>query len=474
MKRGTTILAGALALILTCGAPARAQEPTTDQEIVEATTMLFDKLALLADGLGMDAPELPRETFSSAFASALPVFPGDEPDLSWSSGFAFDFTTSHTTGGLEADEEGRTVLTDARGCLAADDIAEVVHFQRFARGGMRGHRCIIAFAGSEGDSAWVIQSRTFAEGPDRRLTAYYGVATAISGDAARARRVLEERLEQNVALAGLMADYALEMVLARAASSDPVTAESVDERLARLQARLEDITESFETLSPGPSPAPAPSAPDVSTPIGVQTVPVSDVDALVAWVDAALPALAESLGRPAPASVGPLFRPLFDAAGLESPDDPAASLVLGFNYAAEPEGSGGVLTDEAGCQSIRPGAAVVRFRRFELAGSPGHECVLSGPADGDEAGLWLLMSDVVVNGPVGRLDVKFGAVSASDADTPAARRMIELRLEEILMIATAISDAGVAIFLGEPVGQHSAAAMDGRQSPSVAFRADPL
>ena len=61
MKRGTTILAGALALILTCGAPAQAQaqEPTADQEIVEATTMLFDKLALLADGLGMDAPELP-------------------------------------------------------------------------------------------------------------------------------------------------------------------------------------------------------------------------------------------------------------------------------------------------------------------------------------------------------------------------------------------------------------------------------
>lgn len=256
MKRGTTILAGALALLLTSGAPAMAQEPTTDQEIVEATTMLLDKLAVLAEGLGMDAPVLPRETFTSAFASALPILPREEPDLSWSSGFAFDFTTSHSTGELEADEEGRTVLTDARGCLEADDIAEVVHFQRFTRGGMRGHRCIIAYPGAEGESSWVIQSRTFAEGPDRRLTAYYGVATAISGDAARARRVLEERLDQNVALAGIMADYALEIVLAKTASSDPVTAESVAERLAGLEERLGDIAESFETLSPSPSPTP--------------------------------------------------------------------------------------------------------------------------------------------------------------------------------------------------------------------------
>lgn len=265
MKRGTTILAGALAGILTSSAPAMAQDPTPDQEIVEATTMLFDKLGVLAEGLGMDAPVLPREIFTSAFAGAMPVLPRDEPDLSWSSGFAFDFTTSHSTGELEPDEEGRTVLTDARGCVEAEDIAEVVHFQRFTRGGMRGHRCIIAYPGPEGGSAWVIQSRTFAEGPDRRLTAYYGVATAISGDPARARRVLQERLDQNVALAGIMADYALEIVLAKAASSDPVTAEDLPERLARLEARLEDIAESFETLSEAPAPEP-----------GTSTAPVED------------------------------------------------------------------------------------------------------------------------------------------------------------------------------------------------------
>lgn len=258
MKRDMTILAGALAGILTCGAPAMAQEPTSDQEIIDATTMLFEKLGGLAEGLGMDAPVLPREIFTSAFAGALPVIPRDEADLSWSTGFAFDFTTSHSTGELEPDEEGRTVLTDARGCLEAEETAEVVHFQRFTRGEVRGHRCIVAFGGPDGENSWVIQSRTFAEGPDRRLTAYYGVATAISGDSARARRVLEERLEQNVALAGIMADYALEIVLAKTASSDPLTAENAAERLAGLEARLEDIAESFETLSPGTSPTSTP------------------------------------------------------------------------------------------------------------------------------------------------------------------------------------------------------------------------
>jgi hypothetical protein len=259
MKRGANFLAGAMALTLTFGGPARAQEPASDNEVAEATTMLLDKLSSLAEGLGMEAPLLPREMLSSAFARALPMLPRDDPGISWSTGFAFDFTTSVTTGALEPDEEGRTVLTDARGCLEADDIAEVVHFQRFTRGEMRGHRCIIAFAGTEDDSTWVIQSRTFAEGPDRRLTAYYGVATAISGDGARARQVLEQRLEQNVALAGIMADYALEMVLANQASSAPVTAESADARLASLQARLADIAASFETLTPAPAPEPGPS-----------------------------------------------------------------------------------------------------------------------------------------------------------------------------------------------------------------------
>lgn len=254
MKRDMTILAGALAGILTCGAPAMAQEPTSDQEIIDATTMLFEKLGGLAEGLGMDAPVLPREIFTSAFAGALPVIPRDEADLSWSTGFAFDFTTSHSTGALEPDEEGRTVLTDARGCLEAEETAEVVHFQRFTRGEVRGHRCIVAFGGPDGENSWVIQSRTFAEGPDRRLTAYYGVATSISGDSARARQVLEERLEQNVALAGLMADYALEILLAKDSGSTPLTTDSAAERMARLQERLADIAASFETPSPASEP----------------------------------------------------------------------------------------------------------------------------------------------------------------------------------------------------------------------------
>lgn len=254
MKRGTSILAGAMALILASGAPAVAQERASDNEVADAATMLLDKLAILAEGLGMEAPLLSREMLASAFAGALPMLPADDPGLSWSTGFAFDFTTNVTTGALEPDEEGRTVLTDGRGCLEADDIAEVVHFQRFTRGEVRGHRCIIAFGGADGENSWVIQSRTFAEGPDRRLTAYYGVATSISRDSARARQVLEERLEQNVALAGFMADYALEILLAKDAASTPLTTDSAAERMARLQERLADIAASFDTPSPAPEP----------------------------------------------------------------------------------------------------------------------------------------------------------------------------------------------------------------------------
>lgn len=250
MKRGRTILAGGLFLILACGAPAMAQESTPDQDVAETTTMLLEKLGVLAEGLGIDAPALPRDVLTSALSNALPILPAGEPGLIWSSGYAFDFNTSYSTGELEPDEKGRTVLTDARGCLEADDTAEVVHFQRFSRGGMRGHRCVTAFGGTEDESVWVIHSRTFAEGPNRRLDAFYAVATSIEGDPERARRVLEDRLDENVALAGIMADYALELVLAKEAASAPLTEETLAERVDRLQGRLADIAASFETLAP--------------------------------------------------------------------------------------------------------------------------------------------------------------------------------------------------------------------------------
>lgn len=256
------VVTGAIALSLGAVSPSVAQDQaaapdaavatdpaqTPEDEILETAALLVDKLRVLSEGLGIDDPLLPQEALASALSAALPVLPSDEPGLSWSSSFAFDFKTDRSTGELEPDEEGRTVFTDARACLEPEEIADVVHFQRFTRSGVRGHRCIISFGGGAHQDVWVLQSRTFAEGPQRRLSAYYGVATAVEGDLDRARRVLEERLDQNVALAGVMADYALEMFLQREASSDPLTAENMPERLARLQERLVEVGESLESL----------------------------------------------------------------------------------------------------------------------------------------------------------------------------------------------------------------------------------
>lgn len=189
----------------------------------------------------------------------------------------------------------------------------------------------------------------------------------------------------------------------------------------------------------------------LSTPAMAQSGPGTDADALIAQVDTALLALAESWGQPAPPSLAPLIRSFLEGMGPDGQDDPAgASLVMGFDFKGEPRGSGGLLADEAACQALRPAAAVFRFRRFERAGALGHDCVLIGPPDADEGGLWALMSDRVLSDPQGRLAVRFAAVSAADG-TADARRTIEVRQLELLRVAEAVSEAGVAVFLGEPV-----------------------
>lgn len=254
MTGWTSIVAGALALTLSAAAPAAAQDPSPEQQVAEATAQLMEKLRGLSEGLGIDPPPLPEAAIASALARALPMLPADDPELSWASGFAFEFKTNHTTGELEPDEDGRAVLTDARGCLREDEVAEVVHFERFTRGEVRGHRCVTSVGGASSENVWALQSRTFAEGPDGRLTAFYAVATSIDGDRDSARRLLEERLEENVDLAGVLADYALEMFVNRAASADPVTMDNLAERTARLQARLAEIADRDEPATPPAAP----------------------------------------------------------------------------------------------------------------------------------------------------------------------------------------------------------------------------
>lgn len=229
----------ALAVSLAGAAAANAQ--TRDQEVTAATAQLMEQLNLLGEAVGIERPVVPAEVLASALGAALPMLPaGDARD--WNSSFAFDFKTDVTTGTPEADEEGRTVLTDARSCVADEVAAEVVHFTRFTRGAVRGHRCIIA---ADSNGVRVLQSQTFAQGPDRRLTAYYGVATIVEGDPAETRRLMDEHLDQNVALAGMLADYALEIFLSRQAG-ETRDEEAFAVRVERLTERLAEIAAAFE------------------------------------------------------------------------------------------------------------------------------------------------------------------------------------------------------------------------------------
>lgn len=242
MKHG---IARALAALAVSLPGAAAQEQSPEQEMAAVAAQLVEKLSLLGDSMGLEGPVFPQDALTSALGGALPMLPvGDGRD--WNSSFAFDFKTDVSTGALEADEEGRVVLTDARSCLGAGEVGEVVNFARFTRGPVRGHRCVITL---EINDAWVLQSRSFAEGPDRRLTAYYGVATIVEGDPIETRRLLEERLDQNVALAGTLADYALEMFLKKQAG-DTTGEEAFAGRVERLTERLAEIAASFEPLEP--------------------------------------------------------------------------------------------------------------------------------------------------------------------------------------------------------------------------------
>jgi hypothetical protein len=237
--RATGMLAVGFALL---ASPLAAQELTRREQLAATTADLFDKLGVLAEALEVDAPLLPDDVLTRGVDAALPLLP-DEDGREWGSGMAFEFRTAHSTGAIEPDADQGTVLTDARACRVGSPQGEVVYFVRFTRGAVRGHRCITL---EEGGSVWGLQSRTLAVGPDRQMTAYYGVGMSIPGDPAGARRAVEERLEQNVALAGTLADYALEMFLAREGPRRE-TGEDLAARAARLAERLDSALAGFQT-----------------------------------------------------------------------------------------------------------------------------------------------------------------------------------------------------------------------------------
>ena len=244
-------LGGALAaLVLSFAGVATAQQRTAEQDQTAMAAEFVEKLNLLGDALGIDTPLFPAEALTEALEAAIPTLSGnDEPD--WESTVSFDFKTDLSTDSLDPDEQGRRVLTDARNCSAVGESVEVVHFARFTRGGVRGHRCVIM---ARVNQSWALMSQTFAEGPDRRLTATYGVATSVKDEPETARRLLEERLDQNVVLAGILADYALEMFLGREAGTT-ANAEAFDVRVGRMTERLAEIAASLDSPA---SEAPAP------------------------------------------------------------------------------------------------------------------------------------------------------------------------------------------------------------------------
>lgn len=188
----------------------------------------------------------------------------------------------------------------------------------------------------------------------------------------------------------------------------------------------------------------------IAGPVAAQTEDVENYEALIAELDAALPILAQTAGRPTPPSMGPIFRPLFTTVLERSPDEPMGSLVLGFRLNGNPGERADLLADVAACAALRPGATVLRFRRFFEGEVEGHECVLTGPADADD-GAWTLMAESVANGPGGRLSVRFGSAAVSENGTnDDARRMIDLNRADLLTVADRIAIEARGVFMGPP------------------------
>jgi hypothetical protein len=170
-------------------------------------------------------------------------------------------------------------------------------------------------------------------------------------------------------------------------------------------------------------------------PVAAQDAGTEDADALIAEMDATLPMLARLAGRPAPPSMGPIFRPLFTAALEERPEAPEGSLIIGFDLNANPNERAELLADVAACAALRPGSVVLRFRRFVEGEVEGHECVLTGPGEEADYDGWTLLYETVTNGPGGRLNARFGAAAVAESGAvDEARGMIDLHRADLLVV----------------------------------------
>jgi hypothetical protein len=175
---------------------------------------MAEKLRPLADSVGVDISDLMLE-MEPMMRAAFPTPP--EGDANWAYSFRFQNDNSVTDSGT-ATEGRQTVLADAQACAALYPLGgPVVHFRRIHRDGLIGHQCIMR---SYEDSAGVLISETYAEGPDRHMSASYAAAASVEDDPDAARALFEPVLDTNIDLAVELADLALESAIKAVAGSE--------------------------------------------------------------------------------------------------------------------------------------------------------------------------------------------------------------------------------------------------------------
>lgn len=234
---GTALCAAALL----CAAPAAAQDAPVRSEIVEAVDTIVDEFVPLLDAMGIPAERfIPRDRLLVAMSAAMPLLANDRSEGEWDAAMQFEFRNTVSPNELEPDPEGQTVYTDARQCEEDQDELEIVHFRRYDRDGVVGYQCFLLFKGEE-PGTWLLISRGFGEGPGRRVSSYFGVGMNVIGDAPRARQMLVDRIEANVALSSAIDDYALTLMLLAPRDGGPVSEDDAIARLERMRRVLDTV-----------------------------------------------------------------------------------------------------------------------------------------------------------------------------------------------------------------------------------------
>ena len=205
----TTLVAACAVLALSAASQARAQDAVGDAEaaldsLPAIMAEMTDKLRPLAESIGVDVSDLMRE-MEPMMRAAFPTPP--DGDANWAYSFRFENKNSVTDSGT-VTEGRRTVLADAQACAALYPLGgPVVHFRRIHRDGMTGHQCVMrTYDGAMG----ILISETYAEGPDRHMTASYVAAASVENDPDAGRALFEPVLDTNVGLAVELADLAVE------------------------------------------------------------------------------------------------------------------------------------------------------------------------------------------------------------------------------------------------------------------------